>query len=54
MSLGGGTSNAAVSSAIASVEDLTNPNYTHPVITVAAGNSSCTTPEFPASLFAAQ
>src|SRR5207248_121438 len=25
-------------------------NYTHPVITVAAGNSSCTTPEFPASL----
>ena len=50
MSLGGKSSSAAVSEAIATVGDLTNPNYTHPVITVAAGNSACTTPSFPASL----
>ena len=33
-----------------SVLDPTNPNYTHPVITVAAGNSSCSGTQFPASL----
>jgi subtilisin family serine protease len=50
MSLGGNSSSSAVTQAIADVEDPTNANYTHPVITVAAGNSSCGAPEFPASL----
>jgi subtilisin family serine protease len=50
MSLGGKTSDPAVIQAIADVEDTNNANYTHPVITVAAGNSACTTPLFPSSL----
>jgi subtilisin family serine protease len=49
MSLGG-PANTTLADAIATVEDSSNPNYTHPVITVAAGNNSCTTPSFPASL----
>ena len=50
MSLGGSTSSDVVAQAIADVENPSNANYTHPVITVAAGNSSCSTPKFPASL----
>jgi serine protease len=50
MSLGGTTTSDAVSQAIATVEDPDNANYTHPVITVAAGNSSCTSPLFPSTL----
>ncbi len=50
MSLGGKSSDPTVIQAIADVEDASNANYTHPVITVAAGNSSCATPLFPASL----
>ncbi len=50
MSLGGSSTNDAVTAAVASVQDLSNPNYTHPVITVAAGNSSCSNTQFPASL----
>jgi subtilisin family serine protease len=50
MSLGGSSTSKVVSDAIAAVEDPANPNYTHPVITVAAGNSKCSTPLFPASL----
>jgi serine protease len=50
MSLGGGGTDPGVVAAVTTVEDLTNSNYTHPVITVAAGNSSCATPSFPASL----
>jgi subtilisin family serine protease len=50
MSLGGSTSSDAVIQAIADIEDTSNASYSHPVITVAAGNSSCSTPSFPASL----
>ena len=50
MSLGGGTSSPTVDAAVQTIEDLTNANYTHPVITIAAGNSSCSNPEYPASL----
>jgi serine protease len=50
MSLGGKSSSSAVTQAIADIEDPANTNYTHPVITVAAGNSACTTPLFPSSL----
>ena len=49
MSLAGNT-NQLVIDAIETVEDLANPDYTHPVITVAAGNSSCSSTRFPASL----
>jgi subtilisin family serine protease len=52
MSLGGSSPSAAVTQAVADVENTANANYTHPVITVAAGNSSCTAPEFPSSLAA--
>jgi subtilisin family serine protease len=50
MSLGGSVSDSTVTQAIAAVEDVNNANYSHPVITVAAGNSSCSVPQFPASL----
>jgi subtilisin family serine protease len=50
MSLGGSGTSSAVTQAIADIENPANANYTHPVITVAAGNSECTAPEFPASL----
>ena len=50
MSLGGGASASSVVTAVDTVEDLTNANYTHPVIVVAAGNSTCVNPSFPASL----
>lgn len=50
MSLGGGSSDPSVIAAITAIEDPTNANYTHPVITVAAGNSACSTPIFPAAL----
>ncbi len=50
MSLGGSTTSSVVTQAIADIENPANSNYTHPVITVAAGNSSCTAPSFPASL----
>jgi subtilisin family serine protease len=50
MSLGGKSASSVVTQAIADVTDPANGNYTHPVITVAAGNSSCNTPLFPASL----
>ena len=50
MSLGGNSTSSVVAQAIADVENPANTNYTHPVITVAAGNSSCTAPLFPASL----
>jgi serine protease len=50
MSLGGTESDSTVTEAIAAVEDPSNPNYTHPVITVAAGNRSGASPSFPASL----
>lgn len=50
MSLGGKSPSDVVTQAIAAVEDPDNSNYTHPVITAAAGNSPCSTPLFPASL----
>ena len=50
MSLGGKSTSSVVTQAIADIENPANTNYTHPVITVAAGNSGCTTPLFPSSL----
>jgi|tagenome__1003787_1003787.scaffolds.fasta_scaffold20981716_3 subtilisin family serine protease len=50
MSLGSEASSATLIAAIQAVEDVANPNYTHPVITVAAGNSACSSTQFPASL----
>ena len=49
MSLAGNT-NQLVIDAIETVSDLADPDYTHPVITAAAGNSSCSSTRFPASL----
>ena len=39
MSLGGKANDPTVTRAIADIEDPNNVNYTHPVITVAAGNT---------------
>jgi subtilisin family serine protease len=50
MSLGGTSTSDAVTTAIADVENPANTNYSHPVITVAAGNSSGSDPSFPGSL----
>jgi subtilisin family serine protease len=50
MSLGGKASDPTVTQAIADIENPSNVNYTHPVITVAAGNTLGSPPLFPASL----
>ena len=47
MSLGGKSTSSVVTQAIADIENPANTNYTHPVITVAAGNSGCTDPAVP-------
>ena len=48
MSLGGGSDSGVVGAALATIEDPTNSSYTHPVVVIAAGNSSGSAPEFPA------
>ncbi len=49
MSLGGPDDGGLVGAALATVEDPANPQYTHPVVVIAAGNTGCAMPSFPAA-----
>jgi subtilisin family serine protease len=48
MSLGGSDDGGTVGAALATIEDPTNAQYTHPVVVIAAGNTGCATPSYPA------
>lgn len=49
MSLGGGDDFGVVGTVLESIEDPANVASTHPVVVIAAGNSACSSPSYPAA-----
>lgn len=49
MSLGSGVDSGVVGQALAEIENPANPQYTHPIVTIAAGNSECAATSYPAA-----
>ena len=49
MSLGSGIDSGVVGQALAEIENPANAQYTHPIVTIAAGNNQCAATAYPAA-----